>query len=115
MPPYMETKKMDAKVVNASIAYVEALKRSMDGSGGAAQPNAGEAGQGFADFLRDTISSTSNAVQGAEAVSIQAAANQANVTDVVTAVANAEMALESVVAVRDRVVQAYQDILRMPI
>ncbi len=33
----------------------------------------------------------------------------------VTAVTNAEMALESVVAVRDRVVQAYQDILRMPI
>jgi flagellar hook-basal body complex protein FliE len=34
---------------------------------------------------------------------------------VVTAVTNAELTLETVVAVRDRVVQAYQDILRMPI
>jgi flagellar hook-basal body complex protein FliE len=54
-------------------------------------------------------------VKGAESISIKAVANEANITDVVTAVANAEMALESVVAVRDRVVQAYQNILRMPI
>ncbi len=107
---------MDAKVVNASIAYVEALKRTMnDDGGGAPEVSGGQAGPGFADFLRDTIADTTAAVKGAESVSIQAAAKQANITDVVTAVSNAEMALESVVAVRDRVVQAYQDILRMPI
>ncbi len=105
---------MDAKVVNASIAYVEALKRTMD-SGAAAPQQGGEGGTGFADLLRDAITDTTAAVQGAESVSIQAAAQRANITDVVTAVSNAEMALESVVAVRDRVVQAYQDILRMPI
>lgn len=106
---------MDAKVLNASIAYVEALKRTMD-SGGAAAPQQGaEAGSGFADMLRDTLADTTAAVKGAETVSLQAAAQRANITDVVTAISNAEMALESVVAVRDRVVQAYQDILRMPI
>ncbi len=105
---------MDAKVVNASIAYVEALKRSM-GDGGTAPQQGTEAGSGFADILRETISGTTAAIKGAEVVSIQAAAQQASITDVVTAVSNAEMALESVVAVRDRVVQAYQDILRMPI
>ncbi len=105
---------MDAKVVNASIAYVEALKRTMD-AGAAAPQDGAEAGSGFADMLRETITDTTAAVKGAETVSIQAAAKQANITDVVTAVSNAEMALESVVAVRDRVVQAYQDILRMPI
>ena len=105
---------MDAKVVNASIAYVEALKRTMD-SGGAGPEESTQTGSGFADVLRDTLTDTTTAVKRAETVSIQAAAQQANVTDVVTAVSNAEMALESVVAVRDRVVQAYQDILRMPI
>ena len=108
---------MDAKVVNASIAYVEALKRSMDGGSGGAV-GAGQnvqAGPGFPEILKDPISETSAAVKVAEAQSIQAAAEQTNITDVVTAVTNAEMALESVVAVRDRVVQAYQDILRMPI
>lgn len=106
---------MDAKVVNASIAYVEALKRTMDGGGGAPDPTSGQTGPGFADFLRETIADTTTAVKAAETVSIQAAAKRADITDVVTAVSNAEMALESVVAVRDRVVQAYQDILRMPI
>jgi flagellar hook-basal body complex protein FliE len=38
-----------------------------------------------------------------------------NLTEVVTAVARAELALQSTVAIRDRVVQAYQDIMRMPI
>jgi flagellar hook-basal body complex protein FliE len=37
------------------------------------------------------------------------------VTDVVTAVTNAEVALDTVVAVRDRVISAYQEIMRMPI
>jgi flagellar hook-basal body complex protein FliE len=35
--------------------------------------------------------------------------------DVVTAVSNAEMTLQTVVAVRDRVLNAYQEIMRMPI
>jgi len=34
---------------------------------------------------------------------------------VVTAVANAQHTLETVVAVRDKVLNAYQEILRMPI
>jgi len=107
---------MDTKVLNASIAYVEALKRSMD-KGEAGGPGAAGDGGGadFGAILKDTIADTIGAVKGAESISIKAVANEANITDVVTAVANAEMALESVVAVRDRVVQAYQNILRMPI
>jgi flagellar hook-basal body complex protein FliE len=34
---------------------------------------------------------------------------------VVLAVARAELALQTTVAIRDRVVQAYQDVMRMPI
>jgi flagellar hook-basal body complex protein FliE len=33
----------------------------------------------------------------------------------VTAVNNAELALQTIVTVRDKVIQAYQDVLRMPI
>ena len=50
-----------------------------------------------------------------EAETLKAAAGKADVTDVVTAVAEAEVTLQTVVAVRDRVIQAYQEILRMPI
>jgi flagellar hook-basal body complex protein FliE len=44
-----------------------------------------------------------------------AIAGGGNLTEVVTAVSRAELALQSTVAIRDRVVQAYQDIMRMPI
>ena len=38
-----------------------------------------------------------------------------NLTDVVTALSRAELTLQTATAVRDRVVQAYQDIMKMPI
>lgn len=40
---------------------------------------------------------------------------RADVVDVVTAVAETEVALETMVAVRDRVISAYEEIMRMPI
>ena len=40
---------------------------------------------------------------------------QGSVTDVVLAVGRAELTLQTAVAVRDRVVAAYQDVMRMPI
>ena len=43
------------------------------------------------------------------------AAGKANVVDVVTAVAETEVAISALVAVRDRVIQAYEEIMRMPI
>ena len=40
---------------------------------------------------------------------------KANVVDVVTAVSNTEIMVEGMVAVRDRVISAYEEIMRMPI
>jgi flagellar hook-basal body complex protein FliE len=51
----------------------------------------------------------------ADAKSMQAITGGGNLTDVVTAVSRAELALQSATAIRDRVVQAYQDIMKMPI
>lgn len=50
-----------------------------------------------------------------EQLAIQGAVNQANLTDVATAVAEAEVTLQTVVAIRDKVVEAYKEILRMPV
>ena len=46
---------------------------------------------------------------------MQAIKGTADMQDVVMAVSNAETALQTVVAVRDKVVTAYQEILQMPI
>ncbi len=45
----------------------------------------------------------------------KALVGKADLTDVVTAVSEAETALNAVVAVRDRVISAYQEIIKMPI
>jgi flagellar hook-basal body complex protein FliE len=53
--------------------------------------------------------------QDAEAKAMQAIQGGGNITEVVTAISRAQLALQSATAVRDRVVQAYQDIIKMPI
>ena len=40
---------------------------------------------------------------------------KANMVDVVTAVAETEVAIDALVAVRDKVISAYEEIMRMPI
>lgn len=70
---------------------------------------------GFADLVKDAASSAVETGKAAEKLSIQAVAGKADLNEVVMAVSNAEMTLETVVTVRDRVIQAYQDIMRMPI
>ena len=75
----------------------------------------GDAGSGFGATLARALGGVVDAGHEAEARSMQAIAGGGNLTDVVTAVSKAELALQTTVAIRDRVVQAYQDIMRMPI
>ena len=70
---------------------------------------------GFGQALTRAMEGVVDAGKQADAQSVAAISGGGNLTDVVTAVARAELALQSVTAVRDRVVQAYQDIMRMPI
>ncbi|WP_419902522.1 flagellar hook-basal body complex protein FliE [Kiloniella sp.] len=72
-------------------------------------------GDDFASTLRGVATETISTMQQAENKTLMAAAGKADVTEVVTAMAEAEVTLQTVVAVRDKVVQAYQEILRMPI
>ena len=46
---------------------------------------------------------------------IDIVAGRGDIVDVVTAIAAAETQLQTVIAVRDQVISAYQEILRMPI
>lgn len=75
----------------------------------------GLAGADFGSTLSRALHGAAAAGQAAETQSLQAIAGQGDVTQVVTAVARAELALQTTTAIRDRVVQAYQDIMRMPI
>jgi flagellar hook-basal body complex protein FliE len=77
----------------------------------------GGAGTG-ADFGALMSRAMNDAVQTGQAAETQAAqaiAGGGNLTEVVQAVSRAELTLQTATAIRDRVVQAYQDIMRMPI
>ena len=72
-------------------------------------------GADFSDALRAATEGAIGALQEGERQTLKAAAGTADLNDVVMAVGKAEMTLRTVVAVRDRMIQAYQEIIRMPI
>jgi len=69
----------------------------------------------FAQMVQDIAQNAIESGEKAEAMSAAAVQEKADLTDVVTAITNAEVTLQTVVAVRDRIISAYQQIMRMPI
>ena len=78
-------------------------------------PGTQGAGQNFADFIKDATQGAVDTMHKGEALSMKGIAGEADLTDVVTAVNSAETTLQVVTSLRDRMIQAYQEILRMPI
>jgi flagellar hook-basal body complex protein FliE len=74
----------------------------------------GEAG-GFGAMLQRALDGAVETMQASDAKTTEALSGGGNLTEVVTALARAELTLQTATAVRDRVVQAYQDIMKMPI
>jgi flagellar hook-basal body complex protein FliE len=72
-------------------------------------------GNDFASVLKDAAKVAIGTMKEAEQQSAAAIAGKADIREVVAAVANAEMTLETVVTVRDKVITAYNEIMRMPI
>ncbi len=81
-------------------------------------PNAAQSTTGGADFgglVQDAISDAAQTLRGADDAAASVAAGEAGLVDVVTAVSSAEVTLEAAIAIRNRVIEAYQEIMRMPI
>ena len=97
----------------AANAYTS-LARLTDPAAGLAKP-AGAEGGGFSEMLKNAIGTVTEAGRQSDAQAQSLAAGKANIVDVVTAVAETEVAVSAMVSVRDKVVQAYEEIMRMPI
>lgn len=82
---------------------------------GSAGKTSESGGQSFASMLKDSISSVVETGRKSDSQTIAMASGKANVVDVVTAVAETEVAVGTLVSVRDRVIQSYEEIMRMPI
>ena len=72
-------------------------------------------GPSFGELLRSATTNVLEAGRKADAQAATMASGKGNVVDVVTAVAETEVAVETMVAVRDRIISAYEEIMRMPI
>ncbi|MBP0446234.1 flagellar hook-basal body complex protein FliE [Roseomonas sp. SSH11] len=71
--------------------------------------------EGFGGALKRALEGAVESGRQADQAAAGALLGQASVTETVLAVSRAELALQTAVAVRDRVVSAYQDVMRMPI
>jgi flagellar hook-basal body complex protein FliE len=110
-----------ASPITAANAYANLAKLTSPG-GAAGQSFAGLGtgkpegdGPSFGALVKDALGSVLNAGRKSDAQTVAMAAGKANVMDVVTAVAETDVAVSTLVSVRDRVIQSYEDILKMPI
>lgn len=106
------------RAMDASNAYAQALGKGAGAATGGSGMSAREAmgsGDSFGDMLKSVVSDVSAVTKASEKASVAGLNKQMDLTDVVSAVSNAEMVLDTVVTVRDKVIQAYQEIVRMPI
>ena len=100
----------------AANAYAS-LAKIMESAGGAAGgAKVGDTGGvSFGALLKESLGSVMDAGRKSDAQTIAMAQGKANVMDVVTAVAETDVAVSTLVSVRDRVIQSYEDIMKMPI
>lgn len=97
-------------------AYSSSMKIAQ-GAQGADETDSGESSGGvtFSDFLKQKATESVDTLQKSEEMSAKAITGEADLTDVVQAVSAAELTLQTVVAVRDKMISAYQEIMRMPV
>jgi len=109
----------DIRFSQAASAYKDALRAAETiiekASGSSGEAKATASGSSFADLVSGALKGAVDTGYKSESVSTQSLLGKASMTDVVTAVADAETALNTVVAIRDRVINAYQEIIKMPI
>jgi flagellar hook-basal body complex protein FliE len=102
-------------VAAKAYAAIQSQAASLTGSPGAAHGAAGADAHGFSDILKTAMS---DALQTSKAAEHQIVANvqgKADLVDVATAISSAQASLQTVIAVRDQVIAAYQQIMAMPI
>ena len=108
------------KLLNASNAYnlardqkvtadkMDQLSKALDGKNEVNE-------SAFGTLVSQSIDKASSTISNSEAIAAKALVDEASLADLATAVTDAELTLRTVVSVRDRIISAYQEIIKMPI
>lgn len=100
-----------ANPLAAANAYQSTAKSAL----GSGSTPAESGGISFGDMLETAARNAVDTIRGGEKASAQAIAGKASLVEVTQAVSQARLALDTVVAVRDQMVEAYNRIIQMPI
>jgi flagellar hook-basal body complex protein FliE len=107
---------MTINALSAANAYKNQLKLQQTLEDAAGGGEAGTAKSAFAQMMEDTAKTAIENQYQTEALKIDSlTGGKVDLADLVSAVSSAELTLSTVVAIRDKVISAYQDIIRMPI
>ena len=106
---------MVSNISNALNAYQAALGRINNVQNSSALNQVSKPENDFGNVLKNVVNEAVDTQKKAEVTTIQGIKGQADIQDVVLAIANAEQALETVVAVRDTAIRAYNSIMQMNI
>ena len=104
-----------ASPITAANAYAKLARLADPGANIGKAAAADSGGPNFGAMVKDAINSVVEAGRKSDGLSQGMASGKANIVDVVTAVSETEVAVEAMVSVRDKVIAAYEEIMRMPI
>jgi flagellar hook-basal body complex protein FliE len=100
----------------AASAYQAVAKIGADSAASSAAGTAAAAGgPDFSQFLSHAVNDAVGTMKQGEQMAAQQATGKGDIVNVVNAVNAAELTLDTVVAIRDKVISAYQSIMQMPI
>lgn len=106
---------MVASIAASAINAYASAQAQADKAAGMGGGSEGASSLGFGDmvkqFMGDAVASSHNA----EKMMVASTQGKAELIDAVTAISSAETSMQTVMAVRDQVISAYQEIMRMPI
>jgi flagellar hook-basal body complex protein FliE len=97
-----------------AIAAIGLGATPVDRSGTAAS-SAVMVGPSFTDTLRSAAAGTVTTVKSSEKLAARAVMGTASLQEVVQATVAAELAMETAISVRNKVIEGYQEIMRMPV
>ncbi|BAT20586.1 MULTISPECIES: flagellar hook-basal body complex protein FliE [Asaia] len=101
---------------DAMNAYGEVQRSLQSATGPAKQADTSSIGTGsFSDALSGALQDAVHTGKVAETQTAAGLSGHGDMTEIATSVAEAKLTLQTVTAVRDRFVQAYQDVMKMSI
>lgn len=103
---------MVMNISNALSAYKQADNVGMGGASSSATPVGGEK---FSDMLEGFLGDTVESVRNSESMATKGAVGKADLQEVILAVSDAEVMMKTLTSIRDKLISAYQEVIRTAI